>query len=992
MRISPCLARLRFLRPAWLVVILWGWALTSYGQASPLVRLTAWEVAADTMQRLGGGPAWRFRPGQPAGWARPATDDRAWPLVSASFPLDKAPAGWHGMGCFRLQFVLDSALLGRPLGLRFRHSGASEIYLDGELLGRYGTLGTAGAATTGWWPGYQTLPFMLHEAGPHLLAVRYAKVNPWPPGEDSGFSVRVAPAAKLIAENVALARLADVNLLVLAGCAILVLLHLFLFLLDPSQRANLYYSLYVAALATSGLARYYVLSHSDMTARFWGGVGFQTSVAFGIVLLLAFTYAICQRRIPWRWLLLLGGGWLGAIVWYVGHPLWRLAPVSVLLVAVAWLNLLGVLGGALRRRQAGIWLVALGALGTLLVFGFTNSPWYAQRGNEVLYDMVVQGWLLLLPICMSLYLARDFARTRRHLEVQLHQVQELSRQTRRQEAERQQLIRVQNEQLESTVQLRTEEIRQQNTVLATQKAAITAQADQLRALDGAKSRFFTNITHEFRTPLTLLLGPAEQILTESDQPAVRQHAALVQRNAQHLLRLINQLLDLSKLEAGYLTLEPVSADVVPFVRGLVGSFEALAQQRGIACAFEAKQAVLLLDFDPEKLEKVVYNLLTNALNFTPSGGQVVVSLVQQSISLAEEWMELTVRDTGQGIAPTHLSHVFDRFYQADASDTRAQEGTGIGLALTKELVELHGGTITLHSELGQGTTAVVRLPVRHTAAPAALPPTAEVVAGPQPVQPTGQPVEQPQLLVIEDNADVRAFLAATLAAHYQVLTASDGEAGVALAREQVPDLVLTDVMMPRLDGHGVCQVLHQDERTSHIPIIMLTAKASLESKLEGLQTGADAYLPKPFHPAELLATIANLLRGRQLLRETYRRGFTAPVGLGLPSMEQAFVARVQQAVAQHLDDETFDVEALARAVALSRTQLHRKLKAVLNQSPGDFIRSVRLHRAHELLAGQVGTVAEVAYQVGYGNPANFATSFSRHFGYAPSEVRQKATN
>lgn len=563
---------------------------------------------------------------------------------------------------------------------------------------------------------------MLREAGPHLLAVRYAKFDPWPPGEDSGFLVWVAPAAKLIAENVVLARLAAVNLIVLAGCVILVLLHLFLFLLYRSHRANLYYSLYVAALAMSGLARYYLLSHSEMTARFWGGVGFQTSVALGIVLLLAFAYAICQRQIPWRWLLLLGGGWLGAIAWYVVHPLWHLAQVSIWLVAVAWLNLLWVLGGALWQRQAGIWLVALGALGTLLVFGFTNSALYAQRGNDILYDVVVQGWLLLLPVCMSLYLARDFARTRHHLEVQLHQVQELSSQTRRQEAERQQLISAQNERLESTVQLRTEEIQQQNTVLATQKAALTAQAEQLRALDEAKSRFFTNITHEFRTPLTLLLGPAEQILTESDQPAVRQHAALVQRNAQHLLRLINQLLDVSKIEAGHLALEPVSADLVPFVRGLVGLFESLAKQRGIACFFEAEPAELYLDFDPEKLEKVVYNLLTNALKFTPSGGQVVVSLAQQQLaSLAEEWVELRVRDTGRGIASTHLPYVFDRFYQADTSDTREQEGTGIGLALTKELVELHSGTIALQSESGQGTTAIVRLPVRQGAAPALVP-------------------------------------------------------------------------------------------------------------------------------------------------------------------------------------------------------------------------------------------------------------------------------
>ena len=990
----------RLLRAAWLLLAGLGWALAGRAQSGPLVRLTTAEVRADTMQRLGRGDSWRYQPGQPAGWASPATPDQGWPLVSASFPFGQGPPGWRGTGCFRLRFVLDSSLLGQALGLRFRQTGASEIYLDGQLLGRYGTLGASGAATTGHWPSFETLPFMLRTAGPHLLAVRYAKFDAWPPNSNGGFSVRVAPAGRLIAENVSLMRLADLNFVVGASAVVLALLHLFLFLYYRPQRANLYYCGYLVSLFASGQGRYQALTASTMAGEFWAGVVYQATVALGAVLLLAFVYAVCQRRTPWRGLALLGAGWLGAVAWYVGHPLWPVQPVGDALVVLAWLLMLGVLGGALRQRQPGIWLVALGQLATLLLYGFIVSPVFQGRtdAQALPFELVVQVGLLLLPVCTSLYLARDFAVTRRSLEAQLHQVQALSAETRRQATERQQFISAQNERLESTVQIRTEEIRQQNQTLATQADALAAQAEQLRALDEAKSRFFTNITHEFRTPLTLLLGPAEQLLAEATQPAVRQHAALVQRNAQHLLRLINQLLDLSKLEAGHLALEPVSADVVPFVRGLVGSFESLAEQRGIGCVFATDQPALYLDFDPEKLEKVVYNLLANALKFTSGGGQVWVRLAQSTApaAAAEEYLELTVRDTGRGIAPAHLPHVFDRFYQADSSDTREQEGTGIGLALTKELVELHGGSIALASQPGQGTTATVRLPVRHAAASAVLPPAplppapVAPAAGSAPVAAETLADELVRVLVIEDNADVRAFVQATLAAHYQVLTAADGEAGVALACEQVPDLVLTDVMMPRLDGHGVCRALKQDERTSHIPVVMLTAKAGLDSKLEGLQTGADAYLPKPFHTAELLATIANLLHGRQQLQVAYRRGFAAPAGLGLPSLEQAFVARVQQVVEQHLDDETFDVEALGRQMALSRTQLHRKLKALLGQAPGDFVRSVRLTRAHALLVGGVGTVADVAYQVGYGNPSNFSTSFARHFGYPPSEARQKA--
>jgi DNA-binding response OmpR family regulator len=437
------------------------------------------------------------------------------------------------------------------------------------------------------------------------------------------------------------------------------------------------------------------------------------------------------------------------------------------------------------------------------------------------------------------------------------------------------------------------------------------------------------------------------------------------------------------------------------VVGIVGSFESLAQQRGIACSFQAEPPALRMSFDADKLEKVVANLLSKAFKFTPSAGEVAVSLrvTEAPDAYASAWLELEVRDTGRGIAQAQLPHVFDRFYQVDASDTREQEGTGIGLALTKELVELHGGTIAFSSELGRSTTAVVRLPVvpaveldeaEPTAvlpSTAAWPSEAAYVPALEPAE--NVPAEAPIVLLAEDNADVRACLRAALAAEYQLLEARDGEEGVALAREQLPDLVLTDAMMPRLDGYGVCRALKQDERTSHIPLVMLTAKADLPSKLQGLDTGADAYLTKPFHREELLAQLRNLVRGRQQLQEAYRRSLTTPPPPGPPTMEQAFLARVRQAVEQFLDDESLSVEALSRELGLSRTQLHRKLKALTGQAPGDFIRLVRLQRAHELLVGGVATVSEVAYQVGYGSPANFSTSFSRHFGYAPSEARKR---
>ena len=357
-------------------------------------------------------------------------------------------------------------------------------------------------------------------------------------------------------------------------------------------------------------------------------------------------------------------------------------------------------------------------------------------------------------------------------------------------------------------------------------------------------------------------------------------------------------------------------------------------------------------------------------------------------------LELTVRDTGCGIAVAQLPHVFDRFYQADASDTREHEGSGIGLALTKELVELHGGTIALHSEPGRGTTAVVRLPLPLAevgtavpAVPTSLEITAEKIFTDAPL-PTAD-AEAPCVLVIEDNADMRSYLRTVLAADYHLLEAPNGEAGLAMAREHLPDLVLSDAMMPRLDGYGVCRALKLDERTSHIPLVLLTAKADLPSRLQGLDIGADAYLTKPFRRDELLAQLRNLVLGRQQLQAAYRRSLAEPAPARPPTMEEAFLARVRQAVEAALDDETLGVETLSHELALSRTQLHRKLKALTGQAPGDFIRLVRLNRAHALLAGGTATVAEVAYQVGYGNPANFSTSFSRHFGYAPSETRRR---
>ncbi len=978
-------------------------AVSSASPDSAFVHLRAVQVHSAAMQRLGGTRRWRYQPGHPPGWASPATNDLNWLLASTGFLFGEGPPGWRGTGCFRLRFTLDSALLGEPLGLHILQEGASEIYLNGRLLGRYGTIGSSGRTTQGVRPRYRMLPFMLHESGPHLLAVRYAKFDFWPPPY-GGLALWVAPAERLLAERVRQARSDTLNLIAVTSAGVLALLHFCLFLFYRSQRANLYFSFYMAVVAGTGLMIFLRATFMDDGLRWWAQLGFQVGSSLSYGLLLLFLYAVCRMRPPWPWLGLLALASAGQVAWWLAEPTAgnQVLPLFWAVYLAAGLDMLRVLGRALWRRQPGIGLLVVGTLGTMLI------PVAASDAFSVIHlwdspdflaaQLTIQLCGLMMPICMSVYLAREFAATRRDLEVQLRQVEQLSTRTLAQEAERRQLISAQNERLEATVQARTQEISEQNHLLAAQRDEISAQADRLRRLDQEKTRFFTNVTHEFRTPLTLMLGPAAQIAADTREPATRQQAELVQDNAQRLLHLINQLLDLSRLEAGQQVLHLAPGELVGFVRGLVGSFESLARQRAIGCTFEADLPVLHVQFDADKLEKVVANLLSNAFKFTSAAGLVTVHLRQKTASelVDSTRVELTVRDTGCGIAPAHLPHVFDRFYQADDSTTREQEGTGIGLALTKELVELHGGTISLTSEVGRGTTVVVQLPLplaeaRDTPsadAPAwvglapALDPESEVVAA--------SPFHAPLLLLIEDNADVRAYLRTILSAEYQLLEAENGAAGVALAVEQLPDLVLTDAMMPRLDGYGVCRALKQDERTSHIPVVLLTAKSDLASKLHGLDTGADAYLTKPFLRAELLAQLRNLVRGRQQLQEAYRRSVASPPPPGPLTTEQAFLKKVQQVVERFLDDETLSVEVLSRELGLSRTQLHRKLKALTDQAPGDFIRLVRMQRAHELLASGVATVAEVAYQVGYANPANFSTSFSRHFGYPPSNTPRHA--
>jgi len=542
------------------------------------------------------------------------------------------------------------------------------------------------------------------------------------------------------------------------------------------------------------------------------------------------------------------------------------------------------------------------------------------------------------------------------------------------------------------------------------------EAEKLREVDQMKSRFFANISHEFRTPLTLILGPVEELQSAVSDEKSKQKLSMMQRNAQRLLRLINQLLDLSKLEGGAMKLRASRMNIVPFVKGLASSFESSADMRRVAVSIHADRDEIDVYFDKDKMEKIITNLLSNAFKFTPDGGEVSVLTglcrdVQLNVPTKGECVAISVADTGIGVPADELSRVFDRFYQVDSSQTREHEGSGIGLALTKELVELHHGTISVKSEVGKGTEFAVMLPLGRDHLKGD-----EVVeeGEPQPTAeslraiPTGRESEAiphmdqiasarenvprndttPLVLVVEDNADVRAYMREYLVTGYEVQEAHDGAEGIEKAKESIPDLIISDVMMPKQDGYELCKALKLDEKTSHIPIILLTAKAGTENRIEGLETGADDYLTKPFDARELLVRVKNLIDLRWKLRERFSVGqVLKPGDIAVTSIDDSFLQKAIAVVEKRMGDEEFGVEQFRNELGMSRTQLHRKLTALTNQSTSDFVRYMRLQRAKALLTQNAGTVSEIAYQVGFNSVAYFTKCFREQFGIVPSEVR-----
>ena len=542
----------------------------------------------------------------------------------------------------------------------------------------------------------------------------------------------------------------------------------------------------------------------------------------------------------------------------------------------------------------------------------------------------------------------------------------------------------------------TKMLGRQNEEIRSQRNQIAELAERARVETEAKLRFFTNFSHELRTPLTLILGPLEEMLTGGPPlpPTQRHDLGLIRRNAQRLLQLVNQLMDFRKIDVGKMPVRATQGNLVAFVREIMDMFEKTARQQQISLRFLPAEPVVTAWFDVNILDKVLFNLLSNALKFTPPHGHITVSLEPLP---DEGQVRVSVEDTGPGISTQDQEHIFEWFYQGQAPGGK---GSGMGLALALGLTRLHQGQLTFRNRAGLGSTFVLTLPLELPAAlRSAELPTLPVAAGfsidegltgslPDAAFATGD-TSAALVLIIEDNAEVNAFLARKLRPHFQVQTAADGANGLRLAADTIPDLVVCDVMLPDVNGLEVVSQLKNDWRTSHIPVVMLTARTAPEQLVEGVQAGADVYLTKPFNPTLLLESLRTLLGNRQRQREHFRRELSVDTATVAPQqrVDQKFLADLTAIVEANLGRADLGVDDVAHSLGLSRVQLYRKVKAVLGTGVTDFIQHLRLTKARQLLLEDTLTIADVAYQLGFSSPSYFSTSFKGRYQVSPSEFR-----
>ncbi len=589
------------------------------------------------------------------------------------------------------------------------------------------------------------------------------------------------------------------------------------------------------------------------------------------------------------------------------------------------------------------------------------------------------GLVILLLVAGLLVVVYNSLRSKNRLN------RELSEQKRQLEEQRDKLEE-QRDQLE-----------QQRDKLAEQRDQLIQLSHQLEEATHAKLVFFTNISHDFRTPLTLVADPVAHLLADktlSDD----QHRMLllVQRNVNILLRLVNQILDFRKYENGKMEYTPVPVDILSSFKGWNESFLAAARKKHIHFSFDNMPDT---DYhtlaDVEKLERIYFNLLSNAFKFTPENGKVTVRLSALTKE-DDRWIRFTVSNTGSMISAEHIRNIFDRFYKIDMHHA----GSGIGLALVKAFVEMHGGTISVESDEKQGTVFTVDLPVRTCAcetssleeSPVSSVSEASSLNDALPIEEEelekNYDSSKPSVLIIDDNVDIRSYVHGLLHTDYTVIEAADGSEGIRKAMKYVPDLIISDVMMPGIDGIECCRRLKSELQTCHIPVILLTACSLDEQKIQGYDGGADSYISKPFSSQLLLARVRNLIDSHRRLKQFFGGG-QALAKEDVCDMDKDFVEKFKALIDAKMGDSGLNVEDLGKEMGLSRVQLYRKIKSLTNYSPNELLRIARLKRAASLLASSDMTVAEIGYEVGFSSPSYFAKCYKEQFGESPTDLLKR---
>ena len=514
---------------------------------------------------------------------------------------------------------------------------------------------------------------------------------------------------------------------------------------------------------------------------------------------------------------------------------------------------------------------------------------------------------------------------------------------------------------------------------------------RIQELNDFKSQFFNNISHEFQTPLTLILGATEGLSQNIESQQNHKWLSVLKRNSGNMLELVSQLLTLSKLESQTLQLDIRQYDLKRILEDIASNFELLAVQKERNFSSEIHTDELFLDFDSGKIRIVLNNLLSNAFKFTSKGDSISLSCKKVEKADQPTTILIEVKDNGIGISEENLPHIFERFYQADTTSTRSYEGAGIGLALSKELVELHDGELSVTSKQGTGTSFHIQLPYTQLAV---LDKAHSLVEEPISSSSDGlnitasdntNTLELPKLLVVEDNLDMCWYIKSILSANYQISFAHNGIDGLERAINESPNIIISDIMMPQMSGTELCQLLKTDQRTSHIPVILLTAKSGQKNKLEGLRLGADVYLTKPFDQEELKLQLSNLIKQRERMRAKFLQEPESTIEeITTTPADEQFLQKAIKVVENRLEDGTFKVADFIKEIGMSRTQLHKKLKELTNQSASEFIRTIRLKKAAQLIQQKVGTITDICYQVGFNNPSHFSTEFSKLYGISPA--------